>query len=211
MTFQGITGQSFWETLSHGRVTRLDICIDIPHLNPEDFMFKAKYARHSQNVFGQDGTLETLYFGRAKGTQYTVYKKALQEYGDEEGIDILRVECRVRRTFPIQKLALIDNPFERIEFFNLKPLKHPNVHPGHWKAFTDSVRFRGSPNTALKLQPKDVRSKLKYCLSQNKFEGWKPKNLWGTHWLNTLDGCHLLKLPKAMPLTLKNATGKEEE
>ncbi len=206
--FQGITGQSFWETLSHGRVTRLDVCTDIPYLNPEDFMIKAKYARHSQCVFGFDGTLETIYFGKSKGTQYTVYKKALQEHGDDEGLPIMRVECRVRKSFPIQKLAFIDNPFERLEFFNLQPLKHPNVHPGHWKAFADSVRFRGSTNTALKLQPKDVRSKLKYCLSQNKFEGRKPSNLWGVHWLNTLEGCHLLDLPKAMSFSLQNAVGE---
>ncbi|GEM_PF-4656169 len=207
-SFLGITGQSFFETLSHGRVTRHDVCTDIPYLNPEDFMIKAKYARHSQNVFGQDGTLETIYFGKQKGTQYTVYKKSQQEFGDDAEMDILRVECRVRKTIPIQNLPLLDNPFKKLEFFNLKPLKHPNVHPGHWKAFTDSVRFRGSPNTALKLQPKDIRSKLKYCLSQNKFEGWKPDNLWGVHWLNALEGYHLLKLPNAMPFTLQTAVGE---
>ncbi|MCC6598013.1 MAG: hypothetical protein IT559_04415 [Alphaproteobacteria bacterium] len=208
-SFNCITGQSFFETLSHGRVTRLDVCTDIWGINPEDFMLKVKYARHSQNVFGQSGDLETVLFGKSKGTQYAVYKKALEEYGDDGEADIMRIEARLRKSMPIQQLPFIENPFSRVELYNLKPTNLPKLHPSHWTAFVDSVRFRGSVSTALKKQSPDARSKLKYCLSKNTFEGWKPDNLWGQRWLNALEQCHLLKFPIAMPLTFKNATGED--
>lgn len=211
ISFLNITGQTFFEILSHCRVTRLDVCCDALDVTPEDYMVKVKYSRHSQCVFGKDGTLETIYFGRAKNTQYTIYKKSAQEYPDAEGPNVMRIECRLRKSMSIHQLPLIDNPFERIELYNLKPIKMPNIHVGHFKAFTDSVRFRGSPTAALKLQPNDVRNKLKYCLKNNAAPEWKPKNLWGSHWLKTLDECRLLKLPKAMPFTLKTATGDDED
>ncbi|GJL85430.1 MAG: hypothetical protein DHS20C02_12050 [Micavibrio sp.] len=209
LCFPLITGQGFLETLSHGHVTRLDVCTDILDVNPEDFMLKVKYARYSQSVFGNDGSLETIYFGKSKGTQYTVYKKAHEQYGKEAKSDVMRVECRLRKAIPIQHLSSLENPFQRVQFYNLKPTKQPNVHPGHWMAFVDAVRFRGSSNTALKRQPVDVRSKLKYCLSKNTFEGWKPEDLWGEAWLQVLNNHHLLQLPQAMPLTLKTATGED--
>lgn len=208
-SFLGITGQSFFETISHGRITRLDVCTDIPDANPEDFMAKAKYARHSQSLFGTDGKLKTIYFGKSKGTQYTVYKKDEEAYGEKSGLDIMRIECRLRKTVPIQQLPFLENPFERVELHNLTPTKKPKIHDGHWRAFVDSVRYRGSLNTALKHQPADVQQKLKYCLTKNKHQGWQPQHLWGKAWLQVLAEYHLLQMPKAPPLTLKVATGEE--
>lgn len=210
MTFMTIMGQTFFEFIAGASVTRIDVNTHIHGHTAEDFLFKFKKFRVSQTVCGQSGHIETIYAGRSKGNCFKVYDKAKQLNGHDYQGSCLRIEATIRNKMPVQSLSDMVNPFLRVVLFSLIPKKYPKgIHKGHWQGFADSVRLRGTVGSAIKMQPKDVHNKLKYCLSKNPVEWWKPDIFWGERWYDVLDDCGLLSFPKIKPLSLKISSGDD--
>lgn len=210
-TFNELCGVGFFEFLYHARVTSMDICCDVLGRKPEDFLFKVKCAKFCQTVFGNDGELETLYFGKSSGNQVRIYNKAKEVFGAGHGYDIIRVEVRQRlKNFNIANLWGFPNPFKRVSVVSLENA-NPPFGIGHWTAFQDACRFRGISN-AIKLQPKGYRNKLKKFMSDSPV-GWWPilDTDWEWLWGDALACGGLNLLPnKAPPLTMNNAVGTHE-
>jgi len=171
--FLGICGVGFFDLLAHGRVSNIEICRHILQRKPDDYLFRVKYARSQQSIFGSDGGLETLYFGKRAGNQTCIYNKAKQLHGNSAENDCIRIERRLKpKNTKIVNLWGLANPFKHVSIFSLKANKLPNsITIGHWIAFQDACRYRGV-NQAIKCQPKFLHTKLKKIVSDNPVDWW---------------------------------------
>jgi hypothetical protein len=205
--FNELCGVGFFEFLYYARVTSVDVCREILGCKPDEFLFKVKYAQIYQSVFGNDGELETLYFGAPSGNQTRIYNKG-KELGS--GQDSVRIEVRQRfKNFKIADLWGIPNPFSKVGVFSLTNT-NPPYGAGHWVAFQDACRFRGIGN-AIKLQPKSYRNKLKKAVSALPVLWWLMMDAdWEWLWADALAYGGLNMLPdNAPPLTMENASGSD--
>lgn len=194
--FVSFTGVCFFDLLPKMKVTRLDVNVDIANASPEDFIIKVLYAQKAQSFFGNSGDLETINYGQAKGTQYTVYNKSREQGDDSEENELLRLECKLKPKVTVAELVHLKNPFLRYKLGSLKPKTIPKkMTKGHMDAFVDSIRYRGNFSLALKRQPKELHNALKYCFKNNQVPEWQPKELWGKHWEQALIDAYLLEPP----------------
>lgn len=208
--FSGLFGMSFFEFLSHGRVTSLDAFRQICQRSPEDYMFKVKYAQTSQSLFGNDGKLETLYFGKRASNQVVIYDKAREQLGKKAKHELTRVEYRLKpKNMRVHDLWSISNPFAKIAAYSLK-CNAPPFGTAHWVAFRDSCRFRGIAK-ALAQQPKSYRHKLKKAVSSTPVSWWyMSDDEWFFYWHAALQDCSFDCIPDlndAPPLTMAAAVG----
>lgn len=196
--FFEIMGLTFYEFLAHARFTRIDFCRNISGCDLEDFLIKAKWSKVSQNVFGKDGVLGTMYFGKAGSNQIIAYNKAKELYGDAATEPMVRIETRNRIKLKAKALLDFKNPFERVQLYSLA-CKNPPVKIGHWLAFQDSCRLRGVGN-AIKKQPVIDRAALKKVLSSQPVSWWDiPPDDWKTLLYAALKNAGLSNLPDNPP------------
>lgn len=208
--FTALFGMDFFDFLHHARVTRLDVCRHVLFRSPEDYLFRVRYARTSQSMFGSDGMLETLYFGKGAGNQTCIYNKARHLNGKKAEDDTVRVETRLKpKNLKILGLWDLENPFRHVQVYSMKA-DNPPVGAAHWIAFKDSCRFRGIGN-ALKLQPLKERYALKKMLSELPVPWWSLSDAeWEQFWHEALEDAWLNRIPdQAPPLTMKNAAGDQ--
>lgn len=206
--FTGLFGMDFFDVLHHARVTRLDVCRHILFRSPEDYLFRVRYARTSQSMFGSDGMLETLYFGKGAGNQTCIYNKARHLNGKKAEHDTVRIEARLRpKNLKIRDLWDLQNPLRNVQVYSLKADSLP-FGEAHWIAFRDSCRFRGIGN-ALKLQPPKHRYALKKMLSELPVSWWSLSDAeWEWLWHEALEDAWLNRIPdQAPPLTMDHAVG----
>ena len=205
--FLELFGMGFYEFLYHARFTRVDWCRNIMLRDVEDYLFRAKWAKVSQCFFGPSGKLETINLGKAGNTQIIVYDKAKELYGEAAAQGMIRVEARCKINLTIHGLAVMKNPFERVQIYGLGA-KNPPYGTAHWRAFRDSCRLRGVTN-AIKTQPADHRAKLKKFVSEQPVWWWDILPVdW--NWLLTeaLENAGLTQIPNGSPsLNLQYLTG----
>lgn len=207
-TFVFLCGMGFFDFIAHGRVTRLDVFRQIAPRNPDDYMFKVKYARSSQSVFGSDGKLETLYFGKRASNQVAIYDKAREMHGKSTANEITRIEYRLKPdNTRVQDLWQVGNPFKKITVHSLK-CDNPPFGTAHWTAFQDACRFRGVAK-AIAQQPKTHRHKLKQAVSTLPVSWWDMSDEdWFKYWHGALEDCRLNLIPDyAPPLTMADTVG----
>lgn len=207
-TFSFLCGMGFFDFITHGRVTRLDMFRQIAPRNPDDYMFKVKYARSSQSVFGSDGKLETLYFGKRASNQVAIYDKAREMHGKNAANQITRIEYRLKPdNVRVRDLWSVENPFKKITVHSLK-CDNPPFGTAHWTAFQDACRFRGIAR-AIAQQPKTHRHKLKQAVSTLPISWWAMSDDdWLKYWHSALEDCCLNLIPDhAPPLTMAVTVG----
>lgn len=206
--FQGLCGQTFLEFIAHGRVTVLDVYRQICGRAPDDYLFRVKYARSSQSVFGAGGKIETMYFGKRASNQVKIYNKAIELYGKAAKTDTLRVECSLKpKNMKFADLWSLENPFKKITIHSMWCAKPP-LDAGHWSAFQDSCRLRGI-SKAIALQPKQYQHKLRKTLANIPVTWWQMSDdEWFYYWHGVLENTFLNQVPDhAPPLTMGHATG----
>jgi len=206
--FTGLCGMEFFQFLSHARVTRLDICRHILFRSPEDYLFGVKYAKSVQSVFGGNGKLETLYFGKGTGNQTIVYNKSKHLHGDAAAWDTVRIEARLKmKKTKISDLWGIPNPLNKVRPHSLKHHKPP-CGPAHWIAFQDACRYRGISN-AIKCQPSKCHYRLKKALSEQPVTWWEMDDYsWTRMWHEALEDSWLNRICAAPPLYMKFLAGE---
>lgn len=105
--------------------------------SPEDYLFRVRYARTSQSMFGSDGMLETLYFGKGAGNQTCIYNKARHLNGKKAEHDTVRIEARLRpKNLKIRDLWDLQNPLRNVQVYSLKADSLP-FGEAHWIAFRE--------------------------------------------------------------------------
>lgn len=193
--FTEIGGMGFFDFISHGKVTKLDTCVDIDDRSPEDYIFKSRYSKSNQNIFDKDGRLGTVYMGKKSSTQYIAYNKAKELYGDNTDKNILRIEVSHKPNIMVTDLIHAKNMFKNLSVYSLES-DAPPIETGYWLAFKDSCRFRGAKD-ALKQQPLQIRKILKAFLPEQTVPWWGFDDCWKTEWEKTLKQSALFGIQKS--------------
>ncbi len=175
--------QSFAE---HGRVTMIEITVDLPGIGVDEFDVIPKQAVYRQ-AWGKDGHLETIVLGKAAGNQTKIYnrgKKRSDKGQKWQGPLTTRVERRLRpQGLKLKALPMIPNPFADIILpaSNLPvPPKEPKSTAYLWTMFQDSIKTRGLAG-ALNLLPEARRTRYRAWLKLHPVSWWSPQVIW-SHW-----------------------------
>jgi hypothetical protein len=172
--------------VEHGRVTMIEITVDLPGIGVDEFDVIPKQAVYRQ-AWGKDGHLETIVLGKAAGNQTKIYnrgKKRSDKGQKWQGPVTTRVERRLRpQGLKLATLLTLPNPFAGIILpaSNLPaPPKEPKNKTYLWTMFQDSAKARGLTG-ALNLLPEDKRTKYRVWLKLHPVPWWNPQVIW-SHW-----------------------------
>jgi hypothetical protein len=179
----------------HGRVTRIDIAVDLVNIDIEDLLISTPKPGVTNGYFGITGKAETKYLNVNKsGSKLYVYdKKAalkavgkVSEFGEAK---LTRVERRTHPNVPIVALPEMNNRLKAIDILDIEAATPPEeLH--HWKLFQDACRYRGLAG-ALALLPADIRAAYEAAISDASATLWRPDDLWKT-WPEALNTSGLL-------------------
>ncbi|MEI9409151.1 hypothetical protein [Mesorhizobium salmacidum] len=168
-----------WEyVVKHGRITRIDVAVDLPSLTMDSIHFLPKKPAHMLRLF-PSGEIETIYFGKPKSNQIAIYDRTKKRA--KLGQDIpqsLRIERKLKPGgLKLPSLPTLGNPFADTKFLIALPCPPNSAKEREWALFSDSVEKRGLA-AALALLPKDRRSAYKKHLIANALPIWDPEDIW---------------------------------
>ena len=174
---------------TQGRVTRLDIAVDLVNIDIEDVLIATPKPGVTNSYFGLSGKAETKYLNvNKKGSRMYVYdRRALLAKLNAEGLGepsefgnakYTRVEVRTEVGTSITAMADMSNRLLRIDLFDIEAADPPE-QSHHWRLFQDSCRYRGLAG-ALALLPEGVRSAYELVIKSVE-PLWRATELWG-HW-----------------------------
>lgn len=183
-----------WEyVVQHGRITRLDIAVDLPDLTMDSIHFQSKKPAHMVRLF-PDGQLETIYIGKPKSNQIAIYDRSKKRASKNQSYpQCLRIERRLKPSgMKLPSLAGIKNSFAGIKLLIALPGPPNPTKEWEWSMFSDSIEKRGLP-AALALLPKDRRAAYKKHIDAHLLPAWSAEAIW-SGWGPMLDE---LKIAKA--------------
>jgi hypothetical protein len=170
----------------YGRVTMIEITVDLPHIEVDQFNVLPKQSMYRQ-AWGKDGHLETIVLGKPRGNQTKIYnrgKKRMDKGQKWLGPDTTRVERRLRpQGLKLLELPDLSNPFADVfvpDTSILAPPDEPETKKYLWAIFQDSIKVRGLSG-ALSLLPELKRTTYRVWLKKNLKPWWDPKSIWA-HW-----------------------------
>jgi hypothetical protein len=171
-----------WEyVIKHGRITRLDIAVDIPDTRPENFIILPQQGLSTQ-AWAVNGKLQTFVLGKKMGKQTLLYNKKAKRLSQGKnwpGKAAVRIERRLRNPTPykLSSLHKLANPFLAANLLKMPGLPATEKKPYLWSLFTDSVSVRGLP-AALALLPLEKRTAYRKHLKLFEHELWAPDQIW---------------------------------
>jgi len=167
-----------------GRVSKIDIAIDLPNLHMDAFLVLPELATSSIH-YRRNGRLETLYIGKPRGTHLTIYDKHKEQLAKKHkpsDCAMVRVEKTLVGPSPemLKDIADLPNPFAKLRL--TYPMSKLTVPPAgtkinYWTMFGDCVRRRGL-DPALALLPYDRRIKYRKHFTANTLPIWEPAAIW---------------------------------
>lgn len=178
-----MTDVSFDDLLLNGRVTRLDVALDLAGLSLDDVIVRSKGQRKHGVYTGQHNRLETIYLGSARANRTVVYNKVIGDF------TFLRVERRLKPNVNGHELASLSNPFDKVDIISTDCLL-PHLEGMVPQQFFDSVRMRGIRSAVAALPPHQRRA-IKATLRDLAESVLPPMSLvWGI-WPDVLAGSGL--------------------
>lgn len=137
--------------VSNGRITRLDLAVDLADTMLGDVLAHiGGFRKHAVHT-GPGGVPETLYFGTANSNRLRIYNRIKDGFPK-----ILRVERQMLNQGIGCKLYQMKNPFERVHLVNSKSLL-PVLHGLTPRHFFGCVRQEGLSNTLTDVNPVQAR------------------------------------------------------
>ncbi|WP_192357699.1 hypothetical protein [Mesorhizobium mediterraneum] len=172
--------------VTHGRVTRMDVAVDLPGLTMDSIHFQPQKAAYSQRLF-PDGQLETIYIGKSKSAQTVIYDRSKKRAKLGQSMpQCLRIERRMKLGgMKLTNLLGMKNPFLNTKLAVALPGPPNPAKEKEWAMFGDSVKERGLP-AALTLLPKDRRVAYKKHIDAHLLPIWNPEEIWKS-WQPMLD------------------------
>ena len=170
-----------WEYVAkHGRISRIDVSVDLPGVRMDGFQFLPKYPSITMR-WTVNGVLQNVAYGKPKGNQTLIYNRKTkrlskgQEWPEQS---VVRVERRlVNVGIKLHQLPALTNPFADMQFTKNMPNAPLDVDERLWTMFCDSVSVRGLKD-ALALLKKDRRTKFRKHLETHPVPWWQPHEIW---------------------------------
>lgn len=174
-----ITFIGFQEFFNAGKVTRIDVALDLPGLTLEDVTIRSKGQRKHGLFSGAGGKLETIYLGSPRANGSVAYVRE-----DDDGDNELRIERRLKPNCLGSDLRFLPNPFHKIELVSTASIvcHLTGMIP---QQFFDSVRLRGV-RAVLKTLPRKQRQAILTTLSDPSKSLLPPMNLIWQRWHSLL-------------------------
>lgn len=202
--FTELVGMGFFDFISHARVTRYDVCIDIKASKPENYLIESAYTKQKNMIFGKDGELETIYLGKSTSNQTVIYNKTKQMKDYSSSEPLLRIERRMKpKDTNIHELAMATNPFKKLLLWDLSVGKSP-IPDYYWHAVKNLLSMKGVKQGLNELSPAH-RDKVHDYLQQNKSPICNMSDdEWQQGWIKNLQLCGFDCLNQTPPpLSLK--------
>jgi hypothetical protein len=187
VALNSIMPNGFHYVLAQGRVSKVDIAVDIPKLRMDQFLALPPQGLTYQR-WSREGHVETIYLGSSHGNQTRIYDKGKQ-LKKHEHLSILGHLVRVERTLrPNSKLKFADLPNIANPFLDLTLTKTMSAIPGPptkkdarlWAMFAHSVQV-GDLAVALPLLSPSKRTLFRAHFEANVHPLWNPDAIW-MHW-----------------------------
>ncbi|WP_425987738.1 hypothetical protein [Afipia sp. DC4300-2b1] len=186
-----LDGLNFSEIAANGKITRVDIAVDIVGVGISDLLVSAEGGKKSHWYYSASGKPETGYLGMKAGdknAKWTTYNKR-QQLKDTAGNQLYgglphtRIEYRATPMVPFSKLLGLDNPFLKISLAYPVIPKAAKSH--EWQFFIDSCARRGQ-HAALGLLPDGpMKKRYEAALAAGHKTIWRPNLIWKA-WEETL-------------------------
>jgi hypothetical protein len=182
-----MNGLSFKDIIANGKVTRVDIAVDIVGVHLADLLVKTMTGGKQHWYLSDEGKPETGYLAikqSDKNAKWTAYNKrqqlkdspnppATQAYG---GLSRTRIEYRATPMKAFPALGSLKNPFTEIS------LAYPNapkgVKPYAWTFFIDSCVRRGQAAALAMLPDGKLRNSYQKSLDAAHASFWRPGKIW---------------------------------
>ncbi len=174
--------------LQHGRVTRLDVTVDFPHLSTEDIHFLPQQML-AYTTWELNGKRQTITSGKKQGNQTLIYDRGAKRTAmgqSAEGKNGVRIERRLTKikekpSLQVAQLTNFPNPFLVLSFVqDLSVLPQPMLPKSSewiWTMFCDSVKQR-SLQGALALLSEARRTQFRSHLKLHGSHWWQPELIW---------------------------------
>lgn len=168
--------------VDHGRISRLDVAVDLVGVRMTKLKMVPPKAVVSQTWSSSKGKLQTYQWGKPKGSYTQIYNKTaeMQARGlAVSGLQITRFERRLKQPAckSLTKLAELDNPFAGFVLTTAVP-EAPDDGPAYvWPLFCDSVSVRGL-HAALQLLPEGKRPVYKKQFAKAAPDWWDTDAIW---------------------------------
>ena len=167
--------------VNHGRISRLDVAVDLVGARMTKLMIVPPKAVVSQTWSSSKGKILTYQWGKVKGSYTQIYNKtaelAARVYPFRP--QVTRFERRLRQPACkwLTKLAGLENPFAGFVLTTTMP-EAPDDGPAYvWPLFCDSVSVRGL-HAALQLLPEHKRPVYKKQFANAAPDWWNPDAIW---------------------------------
>jgi hypothetical protein len=176
--------------VKRGKVTRIDVAVDFPHLRMDQLLFLPK-PQATTRQWARDGQLQTFVQGSKFGSQLRIYSRKAKRkaqgksWKDKTGV---RIERAVKPGKPVlvKDLPALPNPFDSLTLMTvMPPMPEGEAKPYIWELFKCAVEQNGIP-VALGLLPEDKRKLYRDHLDTFCAEWWDPEEIW-KNWLLMLD------------------------
>lgn len=177
-------GTGIEQLFRNGRITRIDLALDIEGIPFEEVLVRSSRARKHAVYTSGTGNLETLYLGSGKKNRTVVYAKDEGRY--------IRIERRLRPMCLGRDLIHLPNPFDKVQIVStsaLLPMLRGMV-PQH---FFDSVRMRGLTHV-IRHFPSPVRKAIRTAFADPTNSVMPAMNVLWKAWPDTLDWSGLAAL-----------------
>jgi len=182
-----LDGLSFAKVMTDGRVTRLDVAVDIVGVNISDLLVNVQTSGKQHWYYSANGKQETGYFGIVKGdnnAKWKAYNKRQQLKDTTEtpvaqadgGLSHTRLEYTYTPMKPLPLLGDLPNRFTEVSV--AYPTAPKGIKHHDWAFFVDSCSRRGEA-AALALMPEGkTRNRYQNALKIAHAEFWRPAKIW---------------------------------
>jgi hypothetical protein len=186
----GLMEDGWGAFVKHGRITRLDVAVDLPMTKIDDFHF-LPVQLVTTTVWRRNGKLQGYLLGKKEGNQTEVYdrkQKRIDLGKSWKGKEGARIERRLRNT----KLTLPDLPGMANPFAGMSLVGMPEAPPSEqtkmlyvWNLFRRAADTHVLA-TILALLPEEKKTLYRKHLEAHKKSWWTPDAIWAS-WPAMLD------------------------
>lgn len=178
LLLDGMLPHGYDHLLASGKVTRMDIAVDIHGVHISDLSFFTAYACQGLK-YARNGELQTVYLGgQDSPNKWAIYNKSAQ-LKLATGQQITRIEKRLKMNISLADLNGYENPLLGLDVVSRKMgNKCPEgISSELWKLFRRTSRYEPCHMIFADLE-KSTRQIIRQWLKGKAVKWWQPEKVW---------------------------------